>query len=160
MSANIINLRDRQQRQSTPETSMIDHDGTLLLQRCAPMHYLEEMPFVDPQPPRFPNTRREWNCWNDVPTDDSLDDYRRGKRYGQMVLDAMEARSEAYGGHKLALSIAAINLQHIIESMIRDGIARRIKGGRHSRTPVTSAMSGFLWELTRHIAGIERQPAD
>jgi hypothetical protein len=44
-------------------------------------------------PPGFPNTRREWNCWNDVPTDDGLDDYRRGERYGQMVLDAMEARS-------------------------------------------------------------------
>jgi hypothetical protein len=77
-----------------------------------------------------------------------------------MVLDAMEARSEAYGGHKLALSIAANNLKRIIESMISDGIARRLKGGRHSRTPVTSAMNGFLSELTRHIAGIERQPVD
>jgi hypothetical protein len=91
-----------------------------------------------------------------IPTDDSLDDYRRGERYGQMVLDAMEARSEAYGGHKLALSIAANNLKRIIESMISDGIARRIKGGQRTRTPVTSAMRGFLSELTRHIAGIER----
>jgi len=93
-------------------------------------------------------------------TASSLDDYQRNKRYGQLVLDAMEVRSEAYDGHKLALSIAAIDLQHIIQSMIRDGIARRMKGGRHSRTPVTSAMSGFLSELTRHIAGIERRPAD
>ena len=55
------------------------------------------------------------------------------------------------------LSIAAIDLGHIIESMIRDGITRRMKGGRHSRTPVTSTMSGFLSELTRHIAGIDRE---
>ena len=73
MSADIINLRDRQQHQGKPEATTIDHDG---FSECAPMHYLEEMPFVDPKPPGFPNTRREWNCWNDVPTDDSLDDYR------------------------------------------------------------------------------------
>jgi hypothetical protein len=103
----------------------------------------------------FPIHGAEWNCWNDVPTDDGLDDFQRGKRYGQMVLNAIEARSEAYNGHKLALSITAIDLGHIIESMIRDGIARRMKGGRHSRTPVTSTMRGFLFELTRHIAGID-----
>ena len=113
------------------------------------MHYLEEMPFVDPKPPGFPNTRREWNCWNDVPTDDSLDDYRRGERYGQMVLDAMEARSEAYGGHKLALSIAANNLKRIIESMISDGIRRRKEGGPGSRTNLTAAMHGFLHRFAR-----------
>jgi hypothetical protein len=96
MSANIINLSDRQQRQSSAEDGpVIDYDGTLLLQFCAPMHYLNGLPFVDPEPPRFPHTWREWNCWNDVPTDDGLDDYQRGKRYGQMVLDAMEVRSEA-----------------------------------------------------------------
>jgi len=155
MSANVINLCDRQRRQNTVSNPVVDHDGTLLLQFCAPMHYLEGLPFVDPMPPRFPRTRREWNCWNDVPTDYGVDDFQRGKRYGQMVLDAMEARSEAYDEHKLALSIAAIDLGHIIESMIRDGIARRMKGGRHSRTPVTSAMRGFIFELTRHIAGID-----
>ena len=152
MSANVINMCDWQQRPNTVSDPVIDHDGTLLLQFCAPMHYLEGLPFVDPEPPGFPHTRRKWNCWNDVPTDDGLNDFQRGKRYGQMVLNAMEARSE----HKLALSIAAIDLGHIIESMIRDGITRRMKGGRHSRTPVTSAMSGFLSELTRHIAGIDR----
>ena len=72
-----------------------------------------------------------------------------------MVLNAIVARSEAFDGHKFALSIAAIDLKHIIESMIRDGIARHMKGGRHSRTPVTSAIRGFLFELTRHIAGID-----
>ena len=148
MSANVVSFSDRQRGQSNAEDGpVIDHDGTLLFQFCAPMHYLEGLPFVDPVPPRFPHTRRKSNCWNDVPTDRQLDDYQRGERYGKMVLDAIEARSKAYDGHKLALSIAAIDLEHIVESMIRDGVARRTKSDRHSRTPVTSAMSGFLSEL-------------
>jgi hypothetical protein len=42
--------------------------------------------------------------------------------------------------------------------MIRDGITRQEKGGKHSRTACTSAMSGFLSELTRYIAGIRDTP--
>jgi hypothetical protein len=146
-------------RTSKPETpppssevAAVDHDGSAFLQLCAPMHFLEGMPFVDPRPPI--ESRRRWNCWNDVPTDSGCDDYQRGRRYGRLVLDAMLDRADTYNDHKLALSICAIDLEHIIESMIRDGVARSSKGGKHSRTPVTSAMRGFLTELARHIAGI------
>jgi hypothetical protein len=71
-----------------------------------------------------------------------------------MTMAVMQAHSTHYGEHKLALSISAIDLSRIVESMIRDGIARREKGGQYSRTPITSAMQGFLHELTRYIAGI------
>jgi hypothetical protein len=150
----IINLSDRRKHDSS-SGPMIDHDGTILLKMCAPMHMLEELPFVETKPQGWPDgTRREWNCWKDVPTDSGIDDHARGRDYAKMTLAAMETRAADCGGHKLTLSILAIDLEHIIASMIRDGVARHLKGGRHSRTPVTSAMSGFLHELTRCIAGI------
>jgi hypothetical protein len=122
-----------------------------------PLHILDDLPFVDPGPPPRSDGRPRFssrNCWNDVPTDSGKDDFARGERYAQMTIALMQAHSEEYGGHKLALSISAIDLERIIESMIRDGVARLAKGGKHSRTPVTSAMSGFLFWLTRYIAGI------
>jgi hypothetical protein len=57
-------------------------------------------------------------------------------------------------GGKFVLVICAIDLEHIIEGMIRDGIAPHKKGGKYSRSACTSTMSGFLSELTRYIAGI------
>lgn len=151
----VINLSDRRKPDSNKDIGpIIDHDGTILLKMCAPMHFLEELPFVETKPEGWPNTRREWNCWKDVPTDSGRDDYARGADYGKMTLDAMKARAVEYNDHKFTLSTLANQLERIIESMVRDGVARHLKGGRHSRTPVTSAMSGFLHELTRHIAGI------
>lgn len=119
--------------------------------------HLDDLPFVDPAPP-LRSDGRGWrgsrNCWNVVPTDNGRDDFARGRHYAKMTIAAMQAHSANYGGHKLARSISAIDLERIIESMIRDGIARRAKGGQYSRTPVTSAMNGFLSELARYIAGI------
>jgi hypothetical protein len=66
----------------------------------------------------------------------------------------MQSQSANYGGHKLAPSIAGIDLRPIVESMIRDGIARRNKVGRYSRSTLAPAMKGFLHELTLYIAGI------
>jgi hypothetical protein len=125
--------------------------------KCFPRHILDDLPFVGPAPPLRADGRG-WhgsqNCWNDVPTDSDKDDFARGVRYAKKTIALMHAHATDYDGHKLALSISAIDLERIIESMIRDGIARGKKGGKHSRTLTTSAMSGFLHELTRHVAGI------
>jgi hypothetical protein len=150
MSAEIIQIGTS--RAKLTDGPVVDRDGSLFVEMCRPMHFLEGMPFVDPKPPA--DSRSAWNCWNDGPTDSGRDDFQRGERYGRMVVDAITARTEAYNGHKLALSISAIDLEKILESMIRDGVARALKGGNHSRAPVTSAMSGFLFALTRFIAGI------
>jgi len=71
-----------------------------------------------------------------------------------MTIAVMRAHGRHYGKHTLALSISAIDLSRIVESMIRDGIARREKGDQYSRTPITSAMKGFLHDFTRYVAGI------
>jgi hypothetical protein len=147
MSAEIIQMGAS--RAKLRDGPVVDHDGEFV-EMCKPMHFLEGLPFVGPKPPE--DSRCTWNCWNDVPTDSGGDDFERGRRYGRMVLDAITARNEAYNHHKLALSICAIDLEHILVSMIRDGVARALKGGKYSRTPVTSTMKGFLWALTRHIA--------
>jgi hypothetical protein len=47
-----------------------------------------------------------------------------------------------------------MDLGRTIEAMIRDGIARQKKGGKYSKSSLTSSMSGFLHELPRHLAGI------
>jgi hypothetical protein len=71
---------------------------------------------------------------------------------------AIEACDERYGTLISAMSKEGRQFfeanSRIVESMIRDGIARRENGGQYSRTPITSAMQGFLHELTRYIAGI------
>jgi hypothetical protein len=74
-----------------------------------------------------------------------------------MTIEAMQKRSADHDGHKLTLSICAIDLEHIIEDMIRDGVARQKKGGKYSRTVCTSTMSGFLFQLGRYIAGSSRR---
>jgi hypothetical protein len=150
MSAEIIQIGTS--RAKLTDGPVVDRDGSLFAEMCRPMHFLEGMPFVGPEPPA--DSRSTWNCWNDVPTNSGLDDFQRGERYGRMVVAAITARAEDYNGHKLALSISAIDLEKILESMIRDGVARTLKGGKHSRSPVTSAMKGFFSALTRFIAGI------
>lgn len=51
-------------------------------------------------------------------------------------------------------------MQEILESMIKDAVARQKKGGDGSRTIITSAMSGFLVELadTLRTSGINGRP--
>jgi hypothetical protein len=71
-----------------------------------------------------------------------------------MTTAAMHSLIDAYAGHALARTISARGLELIFEAMIRDGIVRRVKGGGGSRATLTPAMSGFLSELARYIAGI------
>lgn len=81
-------------------------------------------------------------------------DFQRGKRYARITTAAMHSLIDAYAGHALARTISARGLELIFEAMIRDGIVRRVKGGGGSRATLTPAMSGFLSELARYIAGI------
>src|SRR6476660_2877896 len=116
---------------------------------------LSRLPFVGPPCPRDGRADfKKRNYWIDEPTNDRLADYQRGRHYARMTIEAIQERSAEHDGHKLALSICAIDLGHIIEGMIRDGIARQKRGGKYSRSACTSTMDGFLSELTRYIAGI------
>jgi hypothetical protein len=72
-----------------------------------PEHILDDLPFVDPEPPPRSDGQRRFssrNCWNDIPTDSGSDDFARGKRYAKMTMAVMQAHSTHYGEHKLSIS--------------------------------------------------------
>jgi hypothetical protein len=64
-----------------------------------------------------------------------------------MTIEAIQERSAEHDAHKLALSICAIDLGHVIEGMIRDGIARQKKGGKYSRLPALAPWMAFCPNL-------------
>jgi hypothetical protein len=119
-----------------------------------PWLVLDGLPFIDPAKPSGPKGRLKRNCWNDRATESGINDYARGKRYAKMVLAAMQANNKFLEGTLANGVISASALKCVFESMIEDAIDRRNKRGKGSRTIVTSAMSGFLSELTREIAGV------
>lgn len=104
--------------------------------------HIHDLPFVGP----CPEGRLGWqrrNYWVDEPTEDGAD-HARGRRYALMFLDASEDSRSA---------VTARSFELIIQSMIHQGIARR-KKGQHSRSAVTSSMSGFLFEIGRFLVGL------
>jgi hypothetical protein len=121
-----------------------------------PWYVLDDLPFVDPPLPPRANGRRQLkrNRWNDKPSESGINDFARGKRYAKMMLAAMKANNAAYEDHKLGFVISARALESVFESMIGDAVDRQKKCGKGSRTIVTSAMSGFLSELSRSIARV------
>jgi hypothetical protein len=121
-----------------------------------PWSVVDNLPFVDPPPsPRTGNWRHlKRNCWNDKPTESGINDFARGRRYARMMLAAMKANNVACEGHKLGFVISARALDEVFRSMLEDAVDRQKKGGKGSRTIITSAMSGFLSELSRDIAGV------
>lgn len=86
--------------------------------------------------------------WNDVPTKNGRDDFKRGKEYAALTIEAMTADGCAW------------YLEKIIEAIVADAVSRKAKGGKHSRT-LPPAVDGFIHELSRQfcekITGI--QPA-
>jgi hypothetical protein len=86
--------------------------------------------------------------WNDVPTGNGRDDFKRGKKYAALTIDAMTEDGCTW------------YLERILEAIVADAVSRRAKGGKHSRT-LPPAVDGFIHELSRRfgatIAGI--QPA-
>jgi hypothetical protein len=124
----------------------------------APWEVLDGLPFVAPPLPRRSNGRLgERNCWLDNPTDRGPEDYARGHRYAKMMLSAMHANSDTCESRhqKFEMCISARAFERVIESMVGDAVTRQKKGGKYSRTLITSAMAGFLSGLTRHIAGLK-----
>ena len=76
------------------------------------------------------------NYWNDVPTGNGRNDFRRGKQYAALTIKAM-----------IADGCASWYLEKIIHAIVVDAVARRAKGGKHSRT-LPPAVDGFIHELS------------
>jgi hypothetical protein len=87
--------------------------------------------------------------WNDAPTENGRDDFKRGKKYAALTIEAMTADG-----------CASWYVEKIIQAIVADAASRKADGGKHSRTLPPSA-NGFIHELSRQfcatIAGI--QPA-
>jgi hypothetical protein len=66
----------------------------------------------------------------------------------------MKANDDALSGIIANGVISARALAAVFESMIEDAVDRQKKRGKASRTIVTSAMSGFLSELSCSIARV------
>jgi hypothetical protein len=85
--------------------------------------------------------------WHDEPSKHGHVDYKRGHDYALLTLEAIDRDRPV---HRRAYA-APTYLEHIFEAMINDAIERRRKGGKGSRTNLTSSMRGFLDEITRRI---------
>jgi hypothetical protein len=156
MTAQIIPL-NRQQRSPNraPSSSSLNAPRDDAIYPW-PWLVLDDLPFVDPAKPTGPKGRLKRNCWNDKATESGVSDYWRGRRYARMMLAAMKANNKFLDGIVSNGAISADALTCVFESMIEDAVNRQKKGGKGSRTIVTSAMSGFLRELTHNIAAVER----
>ena len=77
------------------------------------------------------------NYWNDAPTKNGRDDYKRGKKYAVLTIKAMTADG-----------CASWYLEKIIQAIVADAVSRKAKGGKHSRT-LPPAANGFIHELSR-----------
>jgi hypothetical protein len=91
------------------------------------------------------------NYWCDEPTKHAHVDYKRGRVYAQLLLKAIE---DDRPKHR-PMFHAPRYLERIFEAMIDDAIERRRKGGKGSRTNVSSTVSGFLRGLSHHICGVK-----
>ncbi|MDQ6734646.1 MAG: hypothetical protein M3Z35_11145 [Nitrospirota bacterium] len=79
--------------------------------------------------------------WKDTPGADHHSDCKRGRSYALLVIDALAADR-----------CGSPPLENIFAAIIEDAVRRRLKGGKHART-LPPAVDGFLWELSRFIAG-------
>jgi hypothetical protein len=77
--------------------------------------------------------------WNDPPGFDHKTDFRRGRLYAEMMIDAVADDK-----------CCSRPLEQTFEAIIKDAVARKIKGGKHART-LPPAVDGFLWELSKFI---------
>jgi hypothetical protein len=81
------------------------------------------------------------NFWN-VQSSDGIDDIKRGRKYAKLTIAAL-------GNAKYASVYRALEM--MFEAIVTDAIARRAKGGKGSRTNITSVGNGFLSELSKFI---------
>jgi hypothetical protein len=139
--------------QKARSTAANEEAAKAILALRGEMDIENRLPFIGPRGPRDGRTGLEKrNFWIDEPTDDSGADHQRGRHYARMTIEAIQERNAENGGRLFTRAICAIDLEHIFEGMICDGIARQKKGGKYSRSVCTSTMSGFLFELGRYIA--------
>jgi hypothetical protein len=79
---------------------------------------------------------------SDTPGFDHKTDFRRGRLYAEMMIDAIADDK-----------CCSRPLEQTFEAIIKDAIARKIKGGKHART-LPPSVNGFLWELSKFIAKV------
>jgi hypothetical protein len=129
MSATIIEL-------TFPKNEQIDEPSGLPLRRIFAPSY-KALPFVTLKKAteRTGDYRDAETWWNDVPTDDEVEDYQRGEAYARMAVAAIEADRCIPRG-----------LQLTFEHIFLDAVRRREKRGKYSRS-LASAASGFISEL-------------
>jgi hypothetical protein len=107
---------------------------------------INQLPFVLMKEGGNPLERAK-SYWHDEPSNHGGVDHRRGRTYAQLFIKAVERDRPA--GRRVGA--APCYLEAIFAAMIDDAFERRRKGGKGSRTTLTSAMAGFLRELADHI---------
>jgi hypothetical protein len=107
---------------------------------------LARLPFVTMKGRRRRAGARSY--WNDVPTGNGRDDFKRGLRYAALAVEAMTADDAPW------------YLERILEAIVLDAASRKASGGKHSRT-LPPAADGFIYELSRRfsVAGSGIAPA-
>jgi hypothetical protein len=84
--------------------------------------------------------------WNDAPTGNGRNDFKRGKTYAALTIRAMTADGCPW------------YLEKVTKAIVIDSASRRARGGKHSRA-LPPAVDGFIHELSRQfcatIIGIE-----
>jgi hypothetical protein len=97
---------------------------------------LARLPFVTPKVGRSRAGAKRY--WNDEPTGNGREDFKRGKKHAALAIEAMTTDGCAW------------YLEKIIEAIVIDAVSRKSKGGRHSRT-LPPAVDGFIHELSRRL---------
>jgi hypothetical protein len=92
---------------------------------------LKQLPFV-----MVTGGRRTY--WNDAPTGNGRDDFKRGKKYAALAIKAMTADGCPW------------YLEKIIKAIVIDSMSRKAKGGKHSRA-LPPSVDGFIHELSRQL---------
>ena len=131
----IITLADHR----PPARSRPKYEWTLEEVRSIFAPSVKVLPFVT-RDPKKPLDGHPLTWWNDEPGIDHKLDRKRGVAYADMLIDTIAA--DRCGG---------LPIERIFESIIEDTVARKIKGGKHSRI-LPPAVDGFLWQLSRTIA--------
>ena len=132
MTATIIELTERH---SKPLATSPEAFSLPLRSIFAPSY--KALPFVTLKKveERTGDYRDAESWWNDVPTDDGIEDYQRGKAYARMAAAAIEADRCIPRG-----------LQLTFEHIFLDAVRRREKRGKYSRS-LAPAAEGFISEL-------------
>jgi len=96
---------------------------------------IKKLPFVVAHDERL--TMPAMNYWNDEPSGIPAHDWKRGKDFARLTIEAM-----------IADGCSAHYLERIFEAIVTDAVRRRRKGGKGSRRR-SMVVDGFLFELSR-----------